>query len=167
MTTLTNTNYHTAYDGYDSKLFLCAAHDESYQGKLNTINNILDDCVVRVNFWGAREIVSKSGVGMPIMPLALDTIVQRIRHAAFPGHPMRNSNVTGLNQRDLIAQNEIVEKLKNFYTTSDVQVANSNCITRLFDWIREQLSVFNSENSWYCERWSIIVLDGKRPPARF
>jgi len=85
-----------------------------------------------------------------MVPLALDTVTHRIIHTT----PVLQGSSTG-------TRKEIVEKLKNFYTTSDDQLKNSNCIKNIFNKIRQ---FFNSykliEGHWSygvrgSDRWAI------------
>jgi hypothetical protein len=129
------------YDRYDGKLFYLRVHGESYEGKLDTISQILDDCIVRVNFWGSRELVSKSNMDMPMVPLALETIATRTLQVGYDQNKIMHID-EDLSPNDLKLKYEIYKKIKNFYSTSDIQIANSNPIAKTFNTLREQFRPF-------------------------
>ncbi len=138
--------YHPTYDSNDGKLFTSRIHDGCYNGNLSTINQILDDCAVRVNFWGTRQVVSKSGVEMPIVPLALETIATRTLSALTPTLPideLDDGKEGYVSPQDLRLKFQICKKLIQFYSTSHSQVL-ANPITKLFNRIKE----YFSSNNW-------------------
>jgi hypothetical protein len=136
MTISRDVNYHSMYDHDGIRKYFPnrILEGDSYQGKLESVNRGLDDCVVWVTFWGAREIVTKRDGEFPILPVSLDAIARKIIYTT-PINPS-NSGRT-LSPNELRVRKEIVEKIQNFYSTSDVQISNSNCITRFFNLIRE------------------------------
>src|SRR5271170_1872766 len=118
----------------------------SYQGKLESVNEILDKCTVRVNFWGAREIITNQEGEFPIVSVSLDAIADKI---------IRTSNGSGetLSPNEVKIRQQIVKKIWDFYSISDVQVTDSRFITKIFNLIREQ---FNHLLSFgYSNRWKI------------
>jgi len=136
---------HSAYNRCPSQLFFSSMHDENYQGKLAIINETLDDCTVQVNFFGAREIVTKEGADMAIVPIALD----RVAHRTLSHHHGEDDRITKEDEDSLAEENElesrdaIYRKLKGFYNLSDEQIANANPITKLFNYIRENFHPFD------------------------
>jgi hypothetical protein len=133
-------SYHSTYDRFDSKLFFSTVHDQDYRDKLNVVNGILDDCVVRVNFWGRRELVSKSHVDMPVFPIHLETVAFRTLEVGYKNELCRIDE--DLSPNDLRLKEGICQKLKNFYSTSDVQIDNSNPLTKIFNAMQEQFRPF-------------------------
>lgn len=127
---------HQEYNKFHGSLIPCLLLSEpQYETKLPSVSfHLTDQCTVRVNFWGKREIVSKEGcLQGPMEPVSLDWVAKNI----FNATNQKNSPSLGL-----CIQQGVYSKLATFYTASDTQRKNSNFLTKLFNYIRENLNPF-------------------------
>lgn len=102
--------------------------DLATSDRLEEVNQLLNTAQTRITFWGTRIVENSAFEGS----IALDDLARKINIAAF------NHLVSGdLTPRQRISGVDVCHNLKRFYELTDIQINQSNCITKLIAWIRE------------------------------
>ena len=99
-----------------------------FSTQLSAVKKIMETAEVKTTFWGSRVVVVKGFSGS----VYLDDIAHKIICAGN-----KRSDADNLLPAERIAGINIVRKLKNLYSISDVQIKNSNFFTKFLNWIRE------------------------------
>jgi hypothetical protein len=101
------------------KAFFSCLHDKSYLGNLKSIDRALNHCAVEMDFWGNRTLRDRDNF---MTPIGLDEVAYKVIHSAVC-------------KDELKAREELVKKIKDFYTTSNVCAAQVHLFTLLFGWV--------------------------------
>ncbi len=105
-------------------------HIDSYtiSNNLLTVNNLLKKAEATVSFFGERVITVNGYEGS----FSLDELASRV---ALASEKCLESN--DLTTEERVAGIDILYKIRNFYQVTDTKISETNCFTKLLNWIRE------------------------------
>lgn len=99
-----------------------------FSRQLEVVRDLMETAEVKTSFWGSRVVEVEGYSGS----VYLDSLAERVQRTVYA-----RDSMDYLRPGERIAGIEIVRKLQQFYIETDNQIESSNCLTRLFNWIRE------------------------------